>query len=92
MGLLLDRKANIEFALAENDRTALHIAAKEGHLAAVQLLLSRKANVDAMTKDQRTPLHFAVRYLGIVKALLDAGAYVMALDKVCSTNIKCETI
>uniref|UniRef100_A0A8C4T2E6 Uncharacterized protein n=1 Tax=Erpetoichthys calabaricus TaxID=27687 RepID=A0A8C4T2E6_ERPCA len=59
--------ASLEKALQDRDvhatnssgETLLHIAAARGHLAAVQLLLSRGANVNAKDKHSSCPLHLA---------------------------------
>lgn len=40
-------------------RTALHIAALEGHVEAIQFLVSVGADVDATDREGWTPLHFA---------------------------------
>lgn len=42
-----------------DDETLLHIAASEGHLDNVKLLVEYQANVDAKTIFNRTPLHLA---------------------------------
>ena len=39
-------------------RTALHLAALEGHLAILRLLLQYGANVNDQDEDEMTPLHF----------------------------------
>ena len=39
--------------------TALHLASRNGHLAAAELLLSHKAPVDAASTSQLRPLHLA---------------------------------
>src|SRR4051812_14806106 len=57
--------------------TALHIAAGQGNLEVVKVLIGAKANVDAKTKiGEYTPLHVAAEAAQglVVKALLDAGA------------------
>jgi serpin B len=48
-------------ALASSDFTALHYAAREGHIRAAEVLLAHGANVNARTASGQTPLHFAVR-------------------------------
>ena len=42
-----------------NGLNALHLAAKEGHVAVVRELLARGANIDAATKKGNTALHIA---------------------------------
>ena len=71
----------------EAGEQALHHAVRHGHLACVELLVARGADVDAPSRGPtgqlNTPLHTAVKasasrpladFLGIVRALLDAGA------------------
>lgn len=43
----------------QNGLNALHLASKDGHVAVVQELLKRGANVDAATKKGNTALHIA---------------------------------
>ena len=57
--------------------SALHLAAQQGNLEVVKLLLGAKANVEAKTRiGDYTPLHLAAAeaHLGVVQALLAAGA------------------
>ena len=56
--------------------TALHIAAREGHLEVVRLLLQAGADKDASNGDGLTALHFAARpgHSEVVRLLLEAGA------------------
>jgi ankyrin repeat protein len=58
------------------DTTALIMAATEGHLKVVQLLLNKKADLKLADKRGRTALSSAVtgNHLKIVKALLEKGA------------------
>lgn len=57
-------------------RKALHYAAEAGHLDAVDLLLKSGCSVNAMDKNNSTPLYFAVKTnrADILKRLLDHGA------------------
>ena len=63
------------------DDTALHIVIKsskseEVKLAAVELLLANKANINAVGDEGKTPMHIAVKKenLEIARALLDKGS------------------
>jgi Ankyrin repeats (3 copies)/Ankyrin repeat len=75
---LLDRGQNI-IARDVDERTALHVAAKGGHLAVVMLLLERGADIFARDKWGDMALHEAVSFDGpesnnnqeVVKLLLD---------------------
>lgn len=60
----------------------LHIAAYEGHLPIVRMLLAYGASVDGEDTDFLTPLHYAVQngQASTIKVLLDAGANPNALN------------
>ncbi|OBT47113.1 hypothetical protein VE00_03058 [Pseudogymnoascus sp. WSF 3629] len=57
---------------AENGRTPLSYAAKEGHEAVVKLLLAEKVDADLKDVDSRTPLSYAAQggHEAVVKLLL----------------------
>jgi len=42
-------------------QTALHVASRVGDLATVDLLISRGANINAVTSDLYSPLHIAAK-------------------------------
>ena len=54
----------------------IHAAARNGHLAIVQLLLEAGADKDATKEDGATALHLAAEEgnLDVVRSLLEAGA------------------
>ena len=65
-------------------KTALQLAAKQGHLDIVQALVGAGANLEAASTDQyqRTPLHCAA-YSGnfnVVQFLVSAGARLESMD------------
>jgi ankyrin repeat protein len=64
--------------------TALHLAAQNGHLGTVKLLIDRNANVDARDQCGDTPLCYAAMCHGghpdVVEVLLNHGAEVNARD------------
>jgi ankyrin repeat protein len=74
--MLLERGADPNAQETELGYTALHIAAQNLRLAAVQALLNHGANPNLQAKDGQTPLHFAVRWpnLEIARLLLEHGA------------------
>lgn len=62
--------------IPEGRLTALHFAAREGHVEAVQTLIDAGANLDAQDNYDTTPVVMAVLngHLGVAATLLDAGA------------------
>jgi ankyrin repeat protein len=76
--MLVTAGANVNAAV--KDRTALQVAAKGGHLEAVERLLAAKAHVDAPLKYGRTALQAAARggHLEVVERLLAAKGDVNA--------------
>lgn len=64
--------------------TALHVAAEEGRIGVVNLLLAAGAHLDARAGGTgQTPLHrvVAAKRLEMVRRLLDAGADVTTRDE-----------
>eukprot|EP01101_Sappina_pedata_P001011 TRINITY_DN11134_c1_g1_i1.p1 TRINITY_DN11134_c1_g1~~TRINITY_DN11134_c1_g1_i1.p1 ORF type:complete len:134 (-),score=57.77 TRINITY_DN11134_c1_g1_i1:122-523(-) len=74
MGELLSQGAKVGQIDAIGN-TALHWAASGGHLAAVNLLIQHKADVNAKNKNDDTPLHKASwrNHADVCEVLLDAG-------------------
>ena len=60
--------------------SALHIAAREGHLEIASLLIDKGAEIDVLDRNDFTPLHNATwnGNLEMTKLLLDAGADIEA--------------
>ena len=56
--------------------SALHLAANQGHLEILQLLLRAKCDTDLKDSNRRTALHWAIQsgHSEVVKLLLQAGA------------------
>jgi ankyrin repeat protein len=69
---------NIDLNLTLNHKTPLFIAAHEGHVNIVQLLLNAGAKPDTANKDKDTPLHVATLHghTNVVESLLHANAHV----------------
>src|SRR5262249_862512 len=73
---LLARGADISRTIVDKRANALHLAAQNGHLAAVRALIPHGAAVDAIEARGATPLHLAVNggRAEVVQFLLDHGA------------------
>jgi len=65
-------------------QTALHIAARQGDVDGVELLLQRGAAPNVVTTDLNTPLHGAARegHDNVAKVLVDHGANMELANKV----------
>lgn len=74
--LLLMSPAAVDCPDEKNGNTPIHIAAQNGHLPIVELLIKLKANVNAKNAKGQTALHMAVGYdyYDVAKVLLKAGA------------------
>jgi len=70
--------------LLQELQTALHIAARQGDVDGVELLLQRGAAPNVVTTDLNTPLHGAARegHDNVAKVLLDYGANMALANKV----------
>jgi ankyrin repeat protein len=76
-GLLEAHPGKLDVTGGEWDRPLLHLAAAGGHVACVELLLSRGFDVDRRDRmDNATALHWAAQegHLAVVRRLLEAGA------------------
>lgn len=74
-------------------RTALYTAAWSGNVAAVKMLLGKRAKVDARDREDRTPLiHLAAEKQGrwqtdMIELLLESGADIEAIDNTRRTSL-----
>ena len=60
----------------DSNQTPLHLAALEGHLDVVMLLIQQGANINSLNTSNETPLHYASRqgHLDIIEYLIKIGA------------------
>ena len=86
---LLQSNANIEAKGGVYRNTPLHLATRYGHRDIVDLLLEKKAQIEAKDRDQTTPLHLAAHFghRDIVDLLLEKKADIEAKDKCQSTPL-----
>jgi len=79
---VLRKNPNVNARQESNGYTVLHVAALNGDVAAVMLLQSRNADVNARDNSGQTPLHKACLcgHLQIVTFLLKAGANTDIMD------------
>jgi hypothetical protein len=80
-------------ATNENKRTALHVASRHGHHKCTKVLLAAGANVEALDKDNKSPLSLAQWKsaelgCGSVKALITAKAKTDGLDNVAKARVQ----
>ena len=73
------------FDIRANDldkETAMHWTAKNGHLAAMQLLVNEKADITSKAKSGFTALHSAARFghKPVIQLLLQKGAFIEEKD------------
>lgn len=61
----------------------IHFAVVAGNIDLVHKLIERKANIEALDKNQMTPLHYSAEdgHIALTKILLDAGANPLAKDE-----------
>ena len=81
---LLKLGAPIDGCRIKYGKTALHEAARHGHLRCVEILLNYRANVNITTYDGLTPLHEAAEqgFVDCLTALLNHGAEVYAATRI----------
>ena len=67
---------NVNEARNKKVQSLLHIAAKNGHKALVEYLISKGAEIDALDGDMKTPLQLATKkgHIEVVQTLLSKGA------------------
>ena len=77
--LLIERRGG---QVQQDGWSPIHYAVIHGNLEVVRFLLSKGAEVDALTPSETTPLMLAIRYghIHVVKLLLDKGADLSALN------------
>ena len=81
MKVLIQNGADVN-AVDKNKLTALHIAAKKGHVDVAKVLIQNGADVNAVDKNKFTALHFAAEngHVDVAKVLIQNGADVNAVD------------
>ncbi|MFK7766644.1 MAG: ankyrin repeat domain-containing protein [Mariniblastus sp.] len=80
---LLDSKKTKVNSLDANGKTPIQVAAENGHVAMIDLLIQGKAIVDQVSTDGLTPLLIAANagHSDVVRSLLNAGADLSRLDE-----------
>lgn len=75
--LFLEARADVNQRNGDNQETALHVAARNGHKACIELLQKRKADLNAFTKSGETALYIALKahQVEAATALIAFGAH-----------------
>lgn len=75
MQVLIENGADITIE-DQDGETALHVAAKEGHVALSRFLLENGANINALGRYERTPISIALLYghIEVVRLLIEHKA------------------
>eukprot|EP01103_Thecamoeba_quadrilineata_P016383 TRINITY_DN5463_c0_g1_i1.p1 TRINITY_DN5463_c0_g1~~TRINITY_DN5463_c0_g1_i1.p1 ORF type:complete len:1264 (-),score=264.59 TRINITY_DN5463_c0_g1_i1:43-3834(-) len=76
---ILSKDPSVILARDSKNRTILHIAAHKGHLDMVTVSINYKANINALDKYRRTPLHISIeqKHLKVSQLLVEAGCDLM---------------
>ncbi|XWS28844.1 hypothetical protein CRYUN_Cryun25bG0106500 [Craigia yunnanensis] len=80
---LLKREPNLLYRTTVYDRqSALHIAAANGQIEILAMLLEKSVNPDVVNRHKRTPLMLAAMHgkISCVKKLIEAGANILMFD------------
>jgi cytohesin len=87
---LLDEDPDLVAIRDKEGTTPLHMAAAQNHKEVAELLLARKADVNARDKDGFTPLHLAASrgLADVAELLLAKGADVNAKDNLGMTSLQ----
>ncbi|CAF1786408.1 unnamed protein product [Brassica oleracea var. botrytis] len=64
-------------------RTALHMAAANGHMSIVEYLISQGVDINALNEENNAPLHWACLngHIEVVKKMILAGASLSLLNR-----------
>lgn len=81
--MLLEQQANVDEVVVRLRQTALHRAARQGHVKVVRLLLEHQADIDAIDYEEETALLMATKekHETVVKLLVECHADVNRQDK-----------
>jgi len=74
-------------AKTQDDMTALHFAARNGHKDLAEYLISQGLEADAKNNSGYTPLLLATKYKDIVELLIDKGADIKATNNYSQTPL-----
>ncbi len=83
MELLLDKGVYINQVDTLWDKNALHLAARNGHIDVVKILIEQGVDMNEQDKDRRNALHLAAHngHRAVVKLLIKNGCSLDRQDK-----------